>query len=99
MRFRNSPCRAHVFNTPSRIACNPARIKLYQILKWLEIKKGPFHHFAAPREAAMPDPGKEGLDNPGVWRSPETMETLMFTKDLGKDNRIMDEAWTRAKLP
>jgi spermidine/putrescine transport system substrate-binding protein len=47
----------------------------------------------------MPYPGKEGLDNPGVWRSPETMETLMFTKDLGKDNRIMDEAWTRAKLP
>ena len=40
----------------------------------------------------MPDPGKEGLDNLGVWRSPEIMETLMFTKDLGKDNRIMDEA-------
>ena len=47
----------------------------------------------------MPYPGKEGLDNPGVRPSPETMETLMFTKDLGKDNRIMDEAWTRAKLP
>jgi hypothetical protein len=30
-------------------------------------KKDPFHHFATPNEAAMPDPGKEGLDNPGVW--------------------------------
>jgi len=25
------------------------------------------------------------------------MKKLHFTKDLGKDNRIMDEAWTRAK--
>jgi hypothetical protein len=99
LRFRANPGRAHGFIAPSRIACNPARIKLYQILKWLETKKGPFHHFAAPSEAAMPYPGKEGLDNPGVRPSLETMETLMFTKDLGKDNRIMDEAWTRAKLP
>jgi len=25
------------------------------------------------------------------------METLEFTKNLGKDNRIMGEVWTRAK--
>jgi len=33
----------------------------------------------------------------GVWPTPEIIETLVFTKDLGKDNHIMDEAWTRAK--
>jgi spermidine/putrescine transport system substrate-binding protein len=45
----------------------------------------------------MPYLSKEDLENPGVWPTPEIMKTLVFTKDLGKDNRIMDEAWTRAK--
>jgi spermidine/putrescine transport system substrate-binding protein len=39
----------------------------------------------------------EDLKNPGIYPTPEIMKTLHFTKDLGKDNRIMDEAWTRAK--
>lgn len=56
-----------------------------------------YNHFATPNEAAMPYLVKEDLDNPGVWPTPEIMKTLVFTKDLGKDNRIMDEAWTRAK--
>ena len=56
-----------------------------------------YNHFATPNEAAMPHIAKEDLDNPGVWPTPEIMKTLVFTKDLGKDNRIMDEAWTRAK--
>jgi len=34
---------------------------------------------------------------PGIWSAPEIMETLEFTKNLAKDNRIMDELWTRAK--
>jgi spermidine/putrescine transport system substrate-binding protein len=56
-----------------------------------------YNHFATPNEAAKPYLNKEDLENPGVWPPPEVMETLYFTKDLGKDNRIMDEAWTRAK--
>jgi spermidine/putrescine transport system substrate-binding protein len=56
-----------------------------------------YNHFATPNEAAMPYLSKEDLENPGVWPTPEIMKTLVFTKDLGKDNRIMDEAWTRAK--
>ena len=56
-----------------------------------------FNHFATPNDAAKPYLNKEDLENPGVWPPPEVMKTLFFTKDLGKDNRIMDEAWTRAK--
>jgi spermidine/putrescine transport system substrate-binding protein len=56
-----------------------------------------YNHFATPNEAAMPYLNKVDLENPGVWPTPEIMKTLVFTKDLGKDNRLMDEAWTRAK--
>ncbi|UCF90783.1 MAG: spermidine/putrescine ABC transporter substrate-binding protein [Desulfobacterales bacterium] len=56
-----------------------------------------YNHFATPNEAAMPFLLKEDLENPGVWPTPEIMQTLVFTKDLGKDNRLMDEAWTMVK--
>jgi spermidine/putrescine transport system substrate-binding protein len=56
-----------------------------------------YNHFATPNEAAKPYLNKADLNNPGVWPTPEIVKTLVFTKDLGKDNRIMDEAWTRAK--
>jgi len=56
-----------------------------------------YNHFATPNEAAIPYLNKEDLENPGVWPTPEIMKTLVFTKDLGKQNRLMDEAWTRAK--
>jgi len=56
-----------------------------------------YNHYATPNDAAKPYLNKEDLQNPGVWPPPELMKTLFFTKDLGKDNRIMDEAWTRAK--
>ncbi len=56
-----------------------------------------YNHYATPNKAAMPYLDKEDLKNQGVWPTPEIMETLVFTKDLGQDNRIMDEAWTRAK--
>ncbi len=56
-----------------------------------------YNHYATPNEAAKPFLLKEDLSNPSVWPTPEIMKTLHFTKDLGKDNRIMDEAWTRAK--
>jgi spermidine/putrescine transport system substrate-binding protein len=35
--------------------------------------------------------------NPGIYPTPEIMETLYFTKDLGKKNRLIDEAWTMVK--
>jgi len=56
-----------------------------------------YNHFATPNEAAMPYLNKEDLENPGVWPPPEIMEILYFAKDLGQDNRLMDEAWNRAK--
>jgi len=56
-----------------------------------------YNHFATPNEAAMPYLNKEDLYNPGVWPPPEIMEILYFAKDLGQDNRLMDEAWIRAK--
>ena len=40
---------------------------------------------------------KEYLDNPAVWPPPEVIKKLAFVKDLGKDNRIVDEAWTAIK--
>ncbi|MGD9306510.1 MAG: extracellular solute-binding protein, partial [Desulfobacterales bacterium] len=56
-----------------------------------------YNHFATPNDAARPYLNKEDLENAGVWPPPEVMKILYFTKDLGKDNRIVDEAWTRAK--
>ncbi len=56
-----------------------------------------YNHYATPNEAAIPYLNKADLENPSVWPTPEIMKTLHFTKDLGKDNRIMDEAWTRVK--
>lgn len=56
-----------------------------------------YNHFATPNEAAVPYLNKEDLKNPGIWPSPGIMERLYFAKDLGKDNRLMDEAWNRAK--
>ena len=40
---------------------------------------------------------KEDLNNTAVWPTPEIIETLRFVKDLGKDNAVADQAWTRAK--
>jgi len=81
-------------------APNPAAA--HKWINWiLEPKVGAslsnYNHFATPNEAAIPYLNREDLNNPGVWPTPEIMKTLVFTKDLGKDNRIMDEAWTRAK--
>jgi len=45
----------------------------------------------------MPFITPEDLKNPGIYPTPEIMATLHFTKDLGKDTRLIDEAWTRVK--
>ena len=45
----------------------------------------------------MPYITPEDVTNPGIYPTDDIMKTLHFTKDLGKENRYMDEAWTRAK--
>ncbi len=56
-----------------------------------------YNQYATPNEAAKPYLAKEDLANPGIWPTPEIMKTLVFVKDLGKDNNIVDQAWTRVK--
>jgi spermidine/putrescine transport system substrate-binding protein len=56
-----------------------------------------YNQYATPNAAAEPFVTPEDLKNPGIYPTPDIMEKLYFTKDLGKENRIMDEAWTRAK--
>ncbi|MEJ2639552.1 MAG: spermidine/putrescine ABC transporter substrate-binding protein [Desulfosarcinaceae bacterium] len=71
-------------------------------INWiLEAKVGAdlsnYNQFATPNEASMPFITPEDVKNPGIYPTPEIMKTLFFTKDLGKDNRLIDEAWTRVK--
>lgn len=56
-----------------------------------------YNQYATPNAAAERFIDPEDLKNPGIYPTPAIMETLHFSKDLGKNNRIMDEAWTRAK--
>ena len=56
-----------------------------------------YNQFATPNAAAEAFITPEDLENPGIYPTPAIMKKLHFTKDLGKENRIMDEAWTRAK--
>ncbi len=56
-----------------------------------------YNQYATPNEAAIPFITPEDLKNPGIWPTPEIMKTLHFVKDLGMDNKIVDEAWTRTK--
>ena len=56
-----------------------------------------YNQYATPNAASMPFITPEDVTNPGIYPTEDIMKTLHFTKDLGKDNRLMDEAWTRAK--
>ena len=56
-----------------------------------------FNQYATPNEASRPYITPEDLVNPGIWPPPEAMQRLHFTKDLGKQNRLIDEAWTMVK--
>jgi spermidine/putrescine transport system substrate-binding protein len=86
--------------------CIPARAPnadaAHKWINWiLEAKVGAelsnYNQYATPNAAAEPFITPEDLKNPGIYPTEEIMKKLHFTKDLGKDNRIMDEAWTRAK--
>ena len=56
-----------------------------------------YNQYATPNAAAEPFITPEDLTNPGIHPTEEIMKTLHFTRDLGKGNRIMDEAWTHVK--
>ncbi|MFH2059070.1 MAG: spermidine/putrescine ABC transporter substrate-binding protein [Pseudomonadota bacterium] len=86
--------------------CIPAKAPnvdaAHQWINWvLEPKVGAslsnYNQYATPNDAAIPFLNKEDLENPGIWPTPEIMKTLSFVKDLGKDNKMVDQAWTRAK--
>ena len=88
------------------LMCIPAKAPnleaAHQWINWiLEPKVGAslsnYNHYATPNEAAIPWLDKKDVENIGVWPTPEIMKTLVFTQDLGKGNRLMDQAWTRAK--
>ncbi len=81
-------------------APNPAAA--HKWINWiLEAKVGAdlsnYNQFATPNEAAMPYITAADLKNPGIYPTPDIMKILHFTTDLGKQNRLIDEAWTRAK--
>jgi len=56
-----------------------------------------YNQYATPNDAAIPYITKEDLENPGIWPTPEILKTLHFVKDLGKENIIVDQVWTRTK--
>jgi spermidine/putrescine transport system substrate-binding protein len=53
--------------------------------------------YATPNKAAKKFITPEDLSNPAIYPSQETMKTLEFITDLGKDNRYYDELWTMIK--
>ncbi|WP_321491928.1 spermidine/putrescine ABC transporter substrate-binding protein [uncultured Desulfobacter sp.] len=53
--------------------------------------------YATPNKAAKEFITPEDLTNPAIYPSEETMKTLEFITDLGKDNRYYDELWTMIK--
>jgi spermidine/putrescine transport system substrate-binding protein len=55
------------------------------------------NQYATPNEAAKPYINAADLKNPGIWPTPEIIESLRFIKDHGKKNTIIDQAWTRVK--
>ena len=56
-----------------------------------------YNQYATPNDAAIPHLNKDDFNNPGIWPTPEIIKTLYFVKDLGQDNKIVDQAWTRVK--
>lgn len=86
--------------------CIPAKAPnpqaAHQWINWvLDPKVGAgvsnFNRYATPNEAARAHIRKEDLKNPGIWPPPEKMARLHFSKDHGKDNRLIDEIWTMVK--
>jgi spermidine/putrescine transport system substrate-binding protein len=56
-----------------------------------------FNRYATPNQASLPYILPKDKASDEIYPGVETMKRLHFSKDLGKDNRLMDEAWTRIK--
>jgi spermidine/putrescine transport system substrate-binding protein len=56
-----------------------------------------YNQYATPNQAAMEFITPEDLENPGIYPTEDIMKVLHFTKDLGKDNVLVDQAWTLVK--
>ena len=56
-----------------------------------------FNRYPTPNAAAIPFIKPVDLKNPAIYPSAETRKKLYFLDDLGRDNRIYDEAWTAVK--
>lgn len=52
---------------------------------------------ATPNLAAKAFISEADLKNPALYPTPEQMKKLQYLEDLGSNNRIYDEAWTRIK--
>ena len=53
--------------------------------------------YATPNQAAKEFITPADMTNPAIYPSEETMKTLEFINDLGKNNRYYDELWTMIK--
>ena len=40
---------------------------------------------------------QEILDDPAIFPAPETLALLVFTEDLGDDDKLYEDAWARVK--
>lgn len=40
---------------------------------------------------------QEILDDPAIFPAPETLALLVFTEDLGEDDKLYEDAWARVK--
>jgi spermidine/putrescine transport system substrate-binding protein len=56
-----------------------------------------FNQYATPNQAAKPFIDPEDLANPAIYPPEAAMAGLEFVVDLGDDNRLYDETWTRIK--
>jgi len=56
-----------------------------------------FNRYPTPNLASIPQIRPEDLKNPAIYPDDKTKAKLQFLDDLGKENRIYDEAWTMIK--
>lgn len=56
-----------------------------------------WNQYATPNKASKEFITPEDLANPAIYPSEDMMQRLFYVKDLGNGNRIIEEAWTRAK--
>jgi spermidine/putrescine transport system substrate-binding protein len=56
-----------------------------------------YQQSATPNAAAKRLLKPEMLKNPAIWPTEAQMKVLEFILDQGRNNRVLDEAWTQVK--